>query len=86
VRTSSTLRLSSSIPINFNPFPVSVVSRESLPPSSPRATDTDVREDRYGRLTSTYETPRPVWKVEVEREEVQAALKRGEIKGTLGKI
>jgi hypothetical protein len=37
-------------------------------------------------LTSTYETPRPVWKVEVEREEVQAALKRGEIKGTLGKI
>lgn len=34
----------------------------------------------YGRTVATYETPRPIWKDEKERPEVQAALAAGEIK------
>lgn len=34
----------------------------------------------YGRTTSVYETPRPVWKTEQEREEVKEAIKKGEWK------
>lgn len=80
-------RPSSSILTNFNPSLDSVESRTSLSLSLYGVTGWILIEGgRYGRLTSTYETPRPVWKIEVEREEVQAALKRGEIKGSLGKI
>lgn len=28
----------------------------------------------YGRTTAVYETPRPVWKVETERDEVKAII------------
>lgn len=34
----------------------------------------------YGRTTETFEIPRPVWKTEVERKEVQDAMKKGDIK------
>jgi hypothetical protein len=34
----------------------------------------------YGRTTSTYEAPRPVWEKESQKEVVKEAMKKGEIK------
>lgn len=34
----------------------------------------------YGRTTVAYETPRPVWESEKERDEVKEALKQGAAK------
>lgn len=35
----------------------------------------------YGRTTSVYEVPRPIWKDEKEKDAVKKALERGNIKG-----